>query len=138
MKPDKPAGAGAMQEIADWLEKLGMSEYAQRFAENDVDSSVLPHLTDQSLKELGVSLGHRLKILAAIKELGSPTPAPPQRAAPTETKLPFKGLNPAGVCWACRGRWFVDCPLWPSSAARPRLRSDARGCAGPGWEAFSA
>jgi hypothetical protein len=49
-----------MQDLAQWLEKLGMSEYAQRFAENDIDVSVLPHLTDQSLKELGVSLGHRL------------------------------------------------------------------------------
>jgi hypothetical protein len=76
----------AVQEIPDWLEKLGMSEYAQRFAENDIDASVLPHLTDQSLKELGVSLGHRLKILAAVKELGGPTPAPPQPATPTETK----------------------------------------------------
>ncbi len=75
-----------MQQIADWLEKLGMSEYAQRFADNDIDASVLPHVTDQSLKELGVSLGHRLKILAAVKELGGPTPAPPQSAAPTETK----------------------------------------------------
>jgi class 3 adenylate cyclase len=75
-----------MQQIADWLEKLGMSEYAQRFAENDIDASVLPHLTDQSLKELGVSLGHRLKLLAAVKELGGPTPAPSQPAIPTETK----------------------------------------------------
>jgi class 3 adenylate cyclase len=75
-----------MQEIADWLEKLGMSEYAQRFAENDIDASVLPHLTDQSLKELGVSLGHRLKILAAVKEPGGPAPAPPQPATPTEMK----------------------------------------------------
>src|SRR6516165_3746493 len=75
-----------MQHIADWLEKLGMSEYAQRFAENDIDASVLPHLTDQSLKELGVSLGHRLKILAAVKELGGPPPAPPEPATPTETK----------------------------------------------------
>jgi hypothetical protein len=57
-----------MQEMADWLDRLGMSEYAQRFAENDIDASVLPHLTDQSLKELGVSLGHRLKILAAVGE----------------------------------------------------------------------
>jgi class 3 adenylate cyclase len=61
-------------------------EYAQRFAENDIDASVLPHLTDQSLKELGVSLGHRLRILAAIKELGSPSSAPPQPTTPTETK----------------------------------------------------
>jgi hypothetical protein len=34
-----------MQQIADWLEQLGMSEYALRFAENDVDISVLPHLS---------------------------------------------------------------------------------------------
>ena len=58
-----------MQQIADWLEKLGMSEYAQRFAENDIDSSVLRDLTDQDLKELGVSLGHRRKMLRAIAEL---------------------------------------------------------------------
>ena len=75
----------ATDQLADWLEKLGMAEYAQRFAENDIDASVLPHLTDQSLKELGVSLGHRLKILAAIKELGGPPP-PPQPANPTEKK----------------------------------------------------
>ena len=60
-----------MQQIADWLEKLGLSEYAQRFAENDIDTSVLRHLTDQDLKELGVSLGHRRRMLAAIAELAS-------------------------------------------------------------------
>ena len=52
-----------MQQIAEWLEKLGMSEYAQRFAENDIDVSVLRHLTDQDLKDIGVSLGHRRKML---------------------------------------------------------------------------
>jgi uncharacterized protein YjiS (DUF1127 family) len=35
-----------------------MPEYAAHFAENDIDLSVLPHLTDQDLKDLGVSLGH--------------------------------------------------------------------------------
>jgi hypothetical protein len=60
---------GGMQQIADWLKKLGMSEYAQIFADNDIDFSVLRHLTDQHLKELGVSLGHRLKMLHAIGEL---------------------------------------------------------------------
>jgi predicted ATPase/class 3 adenylate cyclase len=74
-------------EIGDFLEKLGMPEYGERFAENDIDASVLPHLTDQSLKELGVSLGHRLKILAAIKELSVLTPAAPGPAvAPAEPK----------------------------------------------------
>src|SRR6516164_1368210 len=51
----------AMQQIAEWLDTLGLSEYAQRFADNDIDTSVLRHLTDQDLKELGVSLGHRRK-----------------------------------------------------------------------------
>ena len=55
-----------MQQIADWLEKLGMSEYAQRFAENRIDFSVLPDLTDQDLKDLGVPLGDRRKMLRAI------------------------------------------------------------------------
>jgi class 3 adenylate cyclase len=73
-----------MQQIADWLAKLGMSEYTQCFAENDIDLSVLPHLTDQDLKELGVSLGHRRKILAAIAKL-SDGPAVVARAASAGT-----------------------------------------------------
>jgi hypothetical protein len=45
-----------MEQIADWLEKLGMSEYARRFADNAIDLSVLPDLTDQDLEKLGVLL----------------------------------------------------------------------------------
>lgn len=58
-----------MQQIADWLEKLGMSEYAQRFAENRVDFSVLRELTDQDLKDIGVVLGDRRKMLRAIADI---------------------------------------------------------------------
>jgi class 3 adenylate cyclase len=69
-----------MQEIADWLKKLGLSDYTERFVENDIDVSVLAYLTDQDLKELGVSLGHRRKMLAAIAALaggnGSASPEP--------------------------------------------------------------
>src|ERR1700674_4461355 len=64
-----------MQQIADWLEKLDMSEYAERFAENKIDVSVLPHLTDEDLKDIGVALGHRRKILAAITEFAGAAPA---------------------------------------------------------------
>ena len=61
--------APATQQISDWLEKLGMSEYAQRFAENDINFSILSDLTDQDLKEIGVSsLGHRRQLLRAIGE----------------------------------------------------------------------
>ena len=75
-----------MQQIADWLKTLGMSEYAQRFAENDIDIAVLPHLTDQHLKDLGVSLGHRLKMLHAVAQLAGAAPATPQPAPVTEPK----------------------------------------------------
>jgi class 3 adenylate cyclase len=64
-----------MQQIADWLEKLGMPEYSERFSENKIDVSVLPHLTDQDLKDIGVALGHRRKILAAIAEFAGVAPA---------------------------------------------------------------
>ena len=64
-----------MQQIAEWLEKLGMSEYAERFAENGIDIAALPHLTDQDLKDIGVLLGHRRIMLAAIGELAAAPPA---------------------------------------------------------------
>jgi class 3 adenylate cyclase len=70
-----------MQQIADWLEKLGMSEYAQRFAENRIDLSVLRDLTDQDLKDLGVVLGDRRKMLRAIGELSNAAPLTTEPAA---------------------------------------------------------
>jgi SAM domain (Sterile alpha motif) len=60
------------------VEKLGMSEYAERFAENRIDLSVLPDLTDQHLKDLGIALGDRLKMLRAIRELSGAVLAAPQ------------------------------------------------------------
>jgi class 3 adenylate cyclase len=72
--------------IAEWLGSLGMSEYAHRFAENDVDETVLRDLTDQDLKDLGVSLGHRRKMLRAIADaqaaattVGKPETEPPRQ-----------------------------------------------------------
>ncbi len=75
----------ATPQIADWLEELGMSEYAERFAENDIDTSVLGHLTDQDLKDLGVSLGHRRKILAAIAGYRAIALSPPSNPKQQET-----------------------------------------------------
>src|ERR1051325_4265039 len=75
-----------MQQIADWLKQLGMSEYAQRFAENGIDVAALRYLTDQDLKDIGVLLGHRRIMLAAIAELTSPAAATPEPAAAPELK----------------------------------------------------
>ena len=58
-----------MQQIANWLQNLGLGQYAQRFAENDINFAILADLTDQDLKEIGVtSLGHRRQLLRAITE----------------------------------------------------------------------
>jgi SAM domain (Sterile alpha motif) len=74
-----------MQEITDWLTRLGLPEYAGAFAENGIDVSVLPHLTDQDLKDIGVLLGHRWKILAAVAELPGKSPS---------ASRPFPPLGP--------------------------------------------
>jgi SAM domain (Sterile alpha motif)/Adenylate and Guanylate cyclase catalytic domain len=77
-----------MQQIADWLKKLGMSEYTDRFVENHIDESIIRELTDQDLKDLGVvSLGHRRKMLRA-SDLGNVSaavaaPSTPVATAPT-------------------------------------------------------
>src|SRR5215469_2646991 len=65
----------AMTSTAERLESIGLGEYAQRFAESAIDFSILGELTDQDLKELGVLLGHRRKMLRAIAGLGEASPA---------------------------------------------------------------
>ena len=58
-----------MPEVVDWLKMLGMSEYAERFAENKINLSALRYLTDQDLKDIGIPLGHRRIMLAEISAL---------------------------------------------------------------------
>ena len=81
-------------DVADWLGRLGLGQYAPAFAANDIDGEVLPELTAEDLIGLGVaSIGHRRKLLAAIAALrsgapepvietppGNPLPNPPPRA----------------------------------------------------------
>jgi class 3 adenylate cyclase len=76
-----------MTAIAEWLESFGLGEYAERFRENAIDLSVVRDLTEQDLKDLGVLLGHRRKMLRAIRELQGEPPRTLQtaaRSAPTE------------------------------------------------------
>jgi hypothetical protein len=50
-----------VQEIGEFLEKLGMPEYGECFAQNKIDLSVPPHLTDQDLKDIGPPSGWRVR-----------------------------------------------------------------------------
>ena len=59
-------------DIVVWLRSLGLGKYEATFRENEIDETVLPSLTHENLKELGVaSLGHRVKLLDAIAALRS-------------------------------------------------------------------
>ena len=60
-------------DLAEWLGRHGLDQYAQTFAENNIEYSVLPDLTEDDLEKLGVSLGHRKKLLRAIDALRQPS-----------------------------------------------------------------
>jgi class 3 adenylate cyclase/tetratricopeptide (TPR) repeat protein len=55
--------------VTEWLGKYGLDQYAQTFAENDIEYAALPELTENDLENLGISLGHRRKLLKAIEAL---------------------------------------------------------------------
>ena len=74
-------------DVADWLRALGLERYGAAFRENDVDDKLLPDLTEDDLKGLGVgSIGHRrqlLKAIAALRLQDAPTANPVRSTSPT-------------------------------------------------------
>jgi class 3 adenylate cyclase len=64
-------------DIAVWLRDLGLQQYEALFRENDIDAEVLSDLTDADLEKIGVSLGHRKRLLKAVAALASPAAAHP-------------------------------------------------------------
>jgi class 3 adenylate cyclase len=79
-----------MQQIEHWLKKLGMSEYTERFAEERIEIDVLPELTDQDLERLGIPLGHRRRMLRAIRDLGNVSVAVTASSTPVTTEATRK------------------------------------------------
>jgi class 3 adenylate cyclase/tetratricopeptide (TPR) repeat protein len=76
-------------DVASWLARLGLDKYIEAFTANEVDFVALRHLNDDDLRELGLPVGPRRKVLAAIVALDddatlpafAPAPAPPRRGA---------------------------------------------------------
>jgi class 3 adenylate cyclase len=84
-------------DVVVWLRGLGLGKYEAAFRENEIDETVLPSLTHETLKELGVTaVGHRLKLLDAIAALRtetgvtgpSPAAASARPSAATPTSAP--------------------------------------------------
>src|SRR5271166_5510295 len=72
-------------DVGGWLRRLGLEDYEATFRENEIDDTVLPNLTAEDLKDLGVGIvGHRRRLLDAIAALHAETsaPTPPSDASP--------------------------------------------------------
>src|SRR5262249_49761235 len=78
----------AAMDVGGWLRSLGLGQYEALFRANDIDADILPELTEIDLEKLGVSLGHRKRLLRAISGLNAaeplPTPSAPTGAKPRD------------------------------------------------------
>lgn len=76
-------------DLAEWLGRHGLGQYAKTFADNNIDYSVLPDLTENDIEKLGVSsLGHRKKLLRAIEELTAAQPAGTRKSVSSAAAAP--------------------------------------------------
>jgi class 3 adenylate cyclase/predicted ATPase len=76
-------------EISDWLRELGLEQYASAFHDNAIDATVLPNLTTEDLKDLGITLvGHRRRLLDAIAALSAAVPAAARTAPAHDVPTP--------------------------------------------------
>jgi class 3 adenylate cyclase/predicted ATPase len=103
-------------DIEGWLRGLGLERYAGAFCGNEIDAAVLPRLTDEHLKELGLPLGPRLKLLEAIARLRDD--AAPRAPAPGE---PVAAGTPSVAAAERRQLTVVFCDLVGSTALSRRL-----------------
>jgi hypothetical protein len=82
-------------DVAAWLQGLGLERYVLAFRDNEIDWEVLPKLTSEDLREIGVAaIGHRRKLLDAIAALSAAVPTAAVTAAASDTPAP---PMPSGV-----------------------------------------
>ena len=102
-------------DIGGWLRGLGLEQYEAAFRENEIDSEVLPKLTAEDLKDIGVAIvGHRRKILSAIAELSGSS------AAVANQRLTAEPASAAAVAER-RQLTVMFCDLVGSTALSARL-----------------
>jgi hypothetical protein len=105
-------------DIAAWLCEIGLEQYTSAFLDNGIDARVLPKLTPEDLKEIGISMvGHRRLLLEAIAALREPSSRPalhdPERAFPMAEQQERK--QSADRSPSCSVIWL----------GRPSFRSDS-------------
>jgi len=82
-----------MHGVRHWLQARGLGQYADAFEREQLDLDALPHLTEENLKDLGLPLGHRIKLLAAIRALPETEAAPEAPAAHSAARAERRQLT---------------------------------------------
>ena len=101
-------------DVAEWLQGLGLERYVPVFRDNEIDWEVLPKLTSEDLREIGVAaIGHRRRLLDAIAALGAAAPAASVTAAPRDAPAPAEAER--------RQLTVMFCDLVGSTALSARL-----------------
>ena len=114
-------------DVGVWLGNLGLGQYEAAFRDNEIDGAVLPKLTLDDLKDLGVTVvGHRRKIMSAIEELGAEFVArtDPRETIPTQAASPISA-SPDGA--ERRPITVMFCDLVGSTSLAAKLDAVVRG-----------
>jgi class 3 adenylate cyclase len=107
-------GEDRRMDIEAWLQGLGLERYVPAFRDNEIDWEVLPKLTSEDLREIGVApIGHRRKLLDAIAALGGSAPPAVVRAAVSDASAPAQAER--------RQLTVMFCDLVGSTALSARL-----------------
>ncbi len=105
-------------DVEAWLQGLGLERYVPAFRDNEIDWEVLPKLTSDDLRELGVAaVGHRRKLLDAIAALGASAPVADASGPPAETTATLAPRSDAER----RQLTVMFCDLVGSTALSARL-----------------
>ncbi|MDP6953763.1 MAG: hypothetical protein QGF53_13495, partial [Alphaproteobacteria bacterium] len=78
-----------MQSIRAWLEELGLGEFAEAFEAEEIDLATLRHVTDADLKDMGLPIGPRRKLLAAMADNEQDASAPGSQAERRQITVMF-------------------------------------------------
>jgi len=115
-------------DIEGWLRSLGLERYEAAFRENEIDDTILPRLTAEDLKELGVGpVGHRRKLLDAIAALRADSNANAPLPAPSPTAPPMAARAIPLIVEAVGERRYLTvmfCDLVDSTGIAARLDAE--------------
>ena len=116
-----------MVDVGAWLKTLGLGQYEAAFRDNAIDGAILPSLTAEDLKDLGVTIvGHRRKLLDAIAALNAPPAAPPPPPPPSTAPPPplAQPQKSADIAAERRPVTVLFCDLVGSTALAAKLDAE--------------